>query len=457
MLDFSHYMAETLGEIYYERTKAKIVPPVSQTQLERAVAKLHPLQSKHPILPQNRPADAALCISIAQHQLEVQLFFMVLYCHILRATSSETSWSVTEEQLPPMKAAVKNHHKEMLTCVRAIADTFDYIHSLNPSRSMSCLPHCFGVYCAAVILGVAQLRREVDLDTDIVRIERALKAIQSLPATSENPDIAKAAICSLKKILRGIRELKNGAQPKTRAGDTSSVNDSAANAPEGRRPTATHPSPMSGMETDQTQGSRKRPDSAIVEAELRPDKRIKCGTTSLGHGEPIQPDSITRQATIKDQSSQEVTRLKNDISMTPDHNQLHIDSLERQPLESSTSSPTFIANDQEEFRDASSQSAPAQDATNVLNSLSWWVHPQVITHQPMHNIIWSDSTFDAVASEDDDDKGVTLTTSSQLPPPPETGSCDDEHLSQTDAPSVSPPRMQTNKLDNAKYIPSPPS
>ncbi|KAK5055251.1 hypothetical protein LTR84_013001 [Exophiala bonariae] len=177
------------------------------------------LQEGAPSPSQDGPKDLAYSIAVAEHQLDIHLFSILLHHYHTRVTSSEAVQPPGRDKpstRPPKsnKARILRKHasdirqKEIFQSARRVMELFDYIHTSDTSKSTLSWTHCFGAYSAALILGVARLRQDVDLPTDSSRIQQISKVFHELTTTMPALSIAQLASGPLETLATALGNLE---------------------------------------------------------------------------------------------------------------------------------------------------------------------------------------------------------------------------------------------------------
>lgn len=177
------------------------------------------LQERAPGPSQDGPKDVTHSIAVAEHQFDIHLFSIVLHHYLTRVPSSEpappTGRDKSSTRQPKLskarilrKQASDVRQKEMFQSARRVMELFDYIHKSDTSRSTLQWTHCFGAYSAAVILGVARLRKDVDLSTDSSRIQQTFKVFQELTTTMPALSITHIASDPLETLATALGNLE---------------------------------------------------------------------------------------------------------------------------------------------------------------------------------------------------------------------------------------------------------
>lgn len=205
VLDFTEYMIEFLNHIHQDQNDRHSHWEARTTILQSELNKLHAMQSKLPVLPTATPSGP-VANAIAQHQVDVHLVLIVLYCQVLRSTSTENTRSGRPRNM--RKSSMKNHYWGLLKSLRASVDIFDHSYGLDPATIASSWPRCFGVFCAASMLGIARIRQDLDMETDAKRIERTLEIFIDLANAGQAPGVAQHASETLTDILDAIKDLE---------------------------------------------------------------------------------------------------------------------------------------------------------------------------------------------------------------------------------------------------------
>ncbi|KIX08055.1 uncharacterized protein Z518_02710 [Rhinocladiella mackenziei CBS 650.93] len=418
IMDFSQYLVEALGEMTSDRSEIgtegerpplETIPgqinsdqPAKRSTLETYLSRLQRLQSKLPHLPRNGMAEISLWIDIAEHQLEVQLFSMVLNCQLSRWTPPEPAQPIIERYTPSApelgtpgnlpKPSCKNYLNETLQSGRSIIDTFDYIHSLDPSKSTSSWPRCFGVFCAAVILGMGRLGRKVDLETDSTRIERMLQIFQKLSKRSPGSRMPQMAVKILGDILEGIKVLDGLPGSRTDFCITSAVGETSS---------VTRPRPKDKVETTDP-GPRvllKRPKTSTYEEDIGAPKRQRYSEIQSGYDTSLPENASPWQTSHEQQYTQHISAFR-EMPPAPFHESSSQDSFAPPPPSQQQlafppgASTSFNASEQLEYTNVGFPSSHPDNSSEIF-SVPWWVHPPMMFHPPMYHDGWQgqDLTF----------------------------------------------------------------
>ncbi|KIX06626.1 uncharacterized protein Z518_04602 [Rhinocladiella mackenziei CBS 650.93] len=415
IMDFSQYLLEVLGEVTSNQSKIEpdglrspletYLGQVNSNQpteegssrakrstLETYLSRLQRLQSKLPHLPRDGMTEVSLCI--AEHQLEVQLFSMFLNCQLFRCTLPKPARPIIERHTsaPNLEApgnlprqSFKTYLSEAFQSSRRIIDIFDYIYSLDPFKSTSSWLRCFGVFCAAVILGIGRLGREVELEADSTRIERMLKIFQELSKRSPESRMSQMVAKTLDDILKGFKVLDDVLRSTTDFSVISAIGEASPKAVTGWQSTTTRSKPKDKVRTADS-GSRsllEYSSTSTYEEDIRAEKR-RYSKIQSGHDNPWQENASTWQI-AQDQCSFEQQRQQ-----------------QQAPLPSASMS--FNASEQLEYSNVGFLSTFPANPTEFF-SVPWWVYPPM-SHPSMYHIGWQgqDLSFAMMSADAAQDK-----------------------------------------------------
>ncbi|KIW17390.1 hypothetical protein PV08_04584 [Exophiala spinifera] len=183
--------------------------------LEEYLLRVIQHQAQLPLLQQGAHKTIPLLVAIADHQIEVQLFEIIIRCGLVRCfsvapTAGDKEAAQGRNPHSSDDNKVRSMVSNLLQSARVVCDTFAYIYDIDTSIAVSSWPRCFGLFCAALMLAMSRLRRETVLDEDVFRVERALDVFRCRSASCPGSGIAPCAITTLKILLRHIRLLMAG-------------------------------------------------------------------------------------------------------------------------------------------------------------------------------------------------------------------------------------------------------
>ncbi|KAJ9605735.1 hypothetical protein H2200_009584 [Cladophialophora chaetospira] len=375
VLDFTEYMIEFLNHVHQDSNDRYSHWEDRTTMLQSELNRLIAIQSSLQDLPLTTPPDATES-SRAQHRVDVHLVLMVLYCQILRSTSSENTRSGRIRNA--RKSAAKTQYRELLKSLRAALDIFDYSFKLDPSQAALSWPRCFGILCAASMLGIARLRQDVDVDTDSERIQRALDTFVDLANAGQVPAVAQLAVETLPEVLDGIKALEQqssgskGAVPMPREGMTAHENALPPSVPRASK---------SAQKIKSEAPSLKRRDTSNLEENTRVGKRTRHDI------EPRVYENHFRDPTWPDLAYSQAMSAEN-ATTAPKQEPSASQTFVEQP--SSLSAATSF-NEQMEYYEAGY--VPTHpDSFVEYHPDSQWVHPPQVYFPPLYDD-WLQSQF----------------------------------------------------------------
>ncbi|KAL2432144.1 Amidase 1 [Exophiala dermatitidis] len=411
ILDFTQYMQEVLNDILPEKFPGKAELDVDKATLESHLARLQELHSKFSYLPQNGKTDPPLWAAIAEHQYKIQLFLMVLNSQIVMSialggrsskkseksegqTPSSTASSTKSKRPQPLrKHSSKGYLEEMFQAVRRITSLFEYINALDSAPTPP-WPRCFGVYCAASLLGIARLRQDIDhIQTDMDRLQDILKFFQGSLRRSPRSAIAQAAVMSLGAIVERVLRPFDQHQPNTAADGTvqtqdglsQSFNDENTQTPQSR--SFANQAPVDNSNPmQQHQHHLKRPQAFQYEAEVRPEKRMRYSAIPPNYENTMHGNPPAWERGQGPPPYAQPMSSFSEMSAASFHEASMQHSLEQASF--AHSAPTsFSASDQMQYA-AMSYSSGRPDNGSQLHSFPFWMHPPMLIHPPMYHAGW---------------------------------------------------------------------
>jgi len=396
ILDTSQLMLEVLNYMTSNSQGPDSSLEAKHSTMMQYLWRLQQIQAKIPTVPQHGTADPQFAIAVTGHQIEIELFSLVLNCQISRETFPDGHQSTPEEQDGPLWLerlhkfdwrSSRRHYDEVLLSVRAILDMFDHIHELDPSEPIESWTSYFGAACAAIALGAAQLRQDTPLQTDIERIEQILKVFRQIANRHSKSLVVPLAIQSLSSILVSIKEMDGLGQHGEVAGSppdihpsTEGVGDIRSTASRSRAVDKVTPSNLGMTPT------RKRQSASRYRDDQKRDKRARHHGAPSTYEGPVQEGNPTWQPG-HDQHLAPRAPAFSERSATSFHDQSTQSSFE-QPHFPHGPSTSFTGNGQLEY------SIPAcglaqPDGEHQYHSDLGWLHPPIQFHPPM----WDGSLF----------------------------------------------------------------
>lgn len=394
--EFIQFKMEVLTSINTDQTQATPVPEDQQPKQEAVLKRFEKLQEKAPVPSQDSSKDIGHSIAVAEHQMDIHLFSIVFHHHLARVTSLDQAQPPGHDKSSaglPKPARSRNLRKQshgkaqrdMFQSARRVMELFDYIFISDTTRSVLAWTQCFGAYSAAVMLGVARLRQDVDLPTDLSRIQQTLKVFQELASAEPALNIAHPAASSLETLRIAIEGLENGrdapvksepAQMK-RSPTISGKPDASSSRTRNQVKTEVDPIDTS------LQRHGKRPNPSVYDDEdQHQDKRPRFSTKVPGFDGRRQsaPDWSGSQ---EHQYVQQGSSFR-DIPMESLHDQSATAGFEQAfPHSASTS---FTGNEPMEYSNLDYGSS--QDNSHHYNPVEPWYHPPMSIHPPMYSRLW---------------------------------------------------------------------
>ncbi|EXJ83439.1 hypothetical protein A1O1_07062 [Capronia coronata CBS 617.96] len=399
ILDFSQYMLEVLGDVIPARSPGKTECTVDKATLESYLHRLQDLHSGFSYLPQNGKTDSALWTAIAEHQFKVQLFLMVLNCHIVMAMASGRSQKPSEGRSqsaskpkrpqPLRKHSSKGYLDEMFQSVRRITSLFEYINALDPSP-IPPWPRCVGVFCAVCVLGIARLRQDIEgIQTDTDRIQELLKFFQGTLKRSPRSAIAQAAVMSLGNIVEGLQRADEQQHPSTvtdgvaepRGGLTSTL-DGESSQPLQSRSFSTE-APVDNTGSGHGQPLKRPLPPARYEEDVRPEKRLRYSVMPPSYENSVHANTAAWQSDQGPPPYGQAMSSFSEMSAASFHESSVQHSFEQASLAHSAVN-SFNANDQLQYASFGYANGPPDNATQF----PFWMHPPMMIHPPMYHAGW---------------------------------------------------------------------
>ncbi|KIW30771.1 uncharacterized protein PV07_02473 [Cladophialophora immunda] len=369
--DFSQYMIEVLDRFNRGKNDPQMMSSQErESMLEADLSRLYQLQSKLPPIPQNGASDTSLSIAITQHHIDVQLMLMVLHCQMLRSMRNQHT------------SAKRAKYRELLKCSRMVTEMFDSIHSLDPTETASSWPRCFGVFCAAVMLGIATIRQEVGVSIGSKRVERTLGIFKDLAKAGQASGVAELAKKSLDLVVERIRELEH--PPTSATGLTIGPTVTCPTTPTGEV------TPPAAPLTDLS--AKVRRNVAGLKRRRRPSLEGKLGANKrqMFEFKDIAPCNLEQRRASWHPGTEhhyaQAMAAFHDPSASNAQNRPESQSFQDKcpPLAVSTS---FAAPDQRAMSSVGFGSAPLEHF-HEFQAAHHWVHPPMMYHPPMYDDWW---------------------------------------------------------------------
>jgi len=379
-LEFKLLMMEVLTSINADKAQATQVTEGRRPEQESVLRKFERLQEKVLALSQDSSKDIGHSIAVAEHQLDVHLFSIMFYSHLARFTKSDQFELPGPEkssagQSKPVKSRTlrkKSSDKTqevIFQSARTVMELFDFLFISDSTRTALSWTQCFGAYSAAVLLGEARLRQDVDPPTDSLRIQQTLKVFQELSATVPALNIARLASASLESLAVALGGLVRG-----------------RNAPVKTEPMQMKRSPTISREPDASLGSTqtkgkskvdpvatsiqrqgKRSNPSVHDDTQHREKRPKFSTNV--------PSYDGRRQSVPDwSSSQEHQYVQQGSS---------ISDIPMEPFHDQSASTSFTGNEPMEYGSYGSN----QDNSHHF-PVEPWYHPPMFIHPPMYDRHW---------------------------------------------------------------------
>ncbi|OAL35360.1 hypothetical protein AYO20_05411 [Fonsecaea nubica] len=370
--DFSQYMLEVLERFNRGKNDPQILSSQErETRLEADLTRLYHLQSKLPPVPQNNSSDPSLSIAITQHHIDVQLMLMVLHCQMLRAMRNQHT------------SAKRAKYRELLKCSRLITEMFDSIHSLDPTKTASSWPRCFGVFCAAVMLGIATIRQEVGVSIGSKRVERTLSIFKDLGKAGQATGVVDLAITSLDLVVERIKELEH---PPTSATGIS------------LGPTVTCPTTPTGEVTPPAApltdfAAKVKRNDANLKRRRRPSFEGKLGANKrqMFEFKDIAPSNLEQRRASwhpgTDHHYAQAMAAFHDAAANSVQNRPEQASFQQDKCPPPAVSTSFTANDQTAMSAVGYGTTPLEQF-HEFQAAHHWVHPPMMYHPPMYDDWW---------------------------------------------------------------------
>ncbi|OAL18441.1 hypothetical protein AYO22_10637 [Fonsecaea multimorphosa] len=367
--DFSQYMIEVLDRFNRGKNDPQMMSSQErETMLEADLTQLYQLQSKLPPIPQNSSADVSLSIAITQHHIDVQLMLMVLHCQILRSMRNQHT------------SAKRAKYRELLKCSRMITEMFDSIHGLDPTKTASSWPRCFGVFCAAVMLGIATIRQEVGVSIGSKRVERTLGIFKDLAKAGQASGITELATKSLDLVVERIRELEH--PPTTTTGLTAGVTVTCPTTPTG------DVTPPAAPLTDLT--AKLKRNVASLKRRRRPsfEGKFSAHKRQMLEFKDIAPSNLEqRRASWHPGTENHYAQAMAAFHDPSGQNRLDQPSFQPDKCPLPAVSASFSAGDQRAMSSVGYGSSQLEHF-HEFQAAHHWVHPPMMYHPPMYDDWW---------------------------------------------------------------------
>ncbi|OAP64096.1 hypothetical protein AYL99_00068 [Fonsecaea erecta] len=370
--EFSQYMIEVLDRFNRGRNDpSKLSSHERETMLEADLTQLYQLQSKLPPIPQNSSSETSLSIPIIQHHIDVQLMLMVLHCQMLRSMRNQHT------------SAKRAKYRELLKCSRLITEMFDSIHSLESTQTASSWPRCFGVFCAAVMLGIATIRQEVGVSIGSKRVERTLGIFKDLAKAGQASGVAELAMKSLDLVVDRIRELEH--PPTSSTGLTAPATVTCPTTPTGE---VTPPAPPL---TDLS--SKVKRNVAGLKRRRRPSFEGKFGANKrqMFEFKDIAPSNLEQRRASWHPGTEhhyaQAMAAFHDPSAGNGLNRLDLQSFQQDKCHPTPVSASFTAGDQRAMSNVGYGST-SMEHFHEFQAAHHWVHPPMMYHPPMYDDWW---------------------------------------------------------------------
>jgi nitrous oxide reductase accessory protein NosL len=387
-IDFTDSMVDLLNSIQQAAIDRR--PGIGEEKravLQSCLTRLQDLQSRLPSLPQSGLAESMLSC-YAQQQVDIQSAMMVIYCQLLRSKMADnTKAGRLRNQRDP---ATKGFYKRFLECLRTIIDIFDYSYKLDSISTASSWPRCFGVYCAALMLGIARLRQETDVETDNDRLRTAIDIFAALAETGQASGVAALAADSLQDILDAIGELEQAFASNTAEMPVPGEQDTSHHVAEKAAETSGPQTSRHGLPLQASVPSVKRTNASSLDEETRGAKRakIETETTNYNHTSTSSWEGGQYpQAMSYDQST-------NPPLQTPPMSQ----PFEQQPYSSSTA-----VSFSEPFEFYEGGYVASHAGLDEYHPGNHWLHPPLVYFPPLYDSVFQ-AQFQSI--EDVNDPGA---------------------------------------------------
>ncbi|EXJ87339.1 hypothetical protein A1O3_04298 [Capronia epimyces CBS 606.96] len=395
MLDLSQYMLEVLGTIIPNNCPAKTESEMEKATLESYLNRLQDLHSRFSYLPQNGKADPPLWAAVAEHQFKVHLFLMVLNCQLVMSMASVPSQRPSEGRIPSSsklkrsslrKNSSKGYLDQLFQSVRRITSLFEYIKVLDPFP-IPPWPRCFGVYCAASVLGIARVRQDIEpLQTDTDRLQGLLKFFQGSLRRLPRSAIAQAAVVSLDGVLDGLAEQQ---RPPAVAERDSEPHDRPMKTPNDESSHATQSNSSIKEGAADNSGSTqhlKRTSTSMYPDETRAEKRPRYSAMPLTYENSVHGNPPAWQGEQGPSPYAQPMSSFSEMSAASFHESSVQNSFDQGSF--AHSAPTsFAGNDQLQYASLG-YAASHPDTAAQLSSFPFWMHPPMLIHPPMYHAGW---------------------------------------------------------------------
>jgi hypothetical protein len=389
------FKMEVLTSISTDKAQATSVTEARPPKQEAVLKKFERLQEKAPVPSQDGSKDIIHSIAVAEHQLDIHLFSIVFHHHLARGTSLDQAQPPGHDKKSAgqskqgksrnlRKQSSGKTQRDMFQSARRVMELFDFIYTSDTSRSALSWTQCFGAYSAAVILGVARLRQEVDLPTDSSRIQQTLKVFQDLTTVMPALNIAQLATGPLETLAIALEGLEDDRENPTtsesvqikRSPKISGKTDPSSSGTQNKRKREAEP-------IDTTLRGQGEPhNQSVYDDDQHQEKRARFSAEAPsfdGHGQNV-PDWAPSQ---EHQYAQPGSSFR-DIPMESFHDQPASASFQ-QPFPPSAST-SFTGNEPMEFSNL--EYGSAQDSSHHYNSIEPWYHPPMSIHPPMYDRQW---------------------------------------------------------------------
>jgi len=440
-LDFTQYLIDVLGSVMTAEPGENGTTTEKNASLQRELARLERLQTRVQQLSQQRKKEVDLSIAIADHQLAVHLFSLVLYCRIARSATRETattsshshstgSTSSNERRSQPPLTPARPHglrslrkhtsyskQKEILQSARDILDALKYIQSLEAAQNGYHWIRCFAAFCAASILAIARLRQEVDLEADDSRIRQVLRLFQDLSARFPDSSLAQLATTRLNELIGALNDLYAHTATEMYADTHPAFNLPPTNfrhEPDASLATARRLNDMLSAADETQRLYRKRPGvPPEYHSTAQGNKRQRLGVIP-----PIYENQVAvNPAGWHAQHDPSYAEMTNPSSHDPASQQ---SSYHQQSSFSTTASVSFTANEGMDFANMRFAAVHADGGSQIYNAS--WLHPPMEWHPPLYPPGWNsgDATYAMVPMESAQHSfyGAPATMSMGQPPHP---------------------------------------
>ena len=381
-LEFIRHKMQIIALMYDDKDKPGVDVDAKRSKQDTLMRMLESFQEFHTQAPapsQDHSKDVLHSIAVAEHQLDMHLFSMVLNHHVARTTAMEQDRpSAREKQISAQgkhsksrnvrKQSPSKHYKEMHQSARQIMELFNHIHNSDTSKSTLSWTQCFVTYYAAWILGIARLRQDSELNTDSSRIKQTLMVFQELVNNKAELSIAPLVIAPLEKVVAVLCNIESSEDTLPRS--VSKQMMQAPPAPE--RSTIANDVPVinTGM-----QNKLKRGMTSSYEDDAYMAKRPRYpGTTPMFD----EQGEIAAWTTTQEQPYAQIVPPYGDVPMGSFHGQ---------PSFPPSASSSFTGYEPLEYP-ASLGYTSAQASYFVVDPDEQWTGPPFYFHPPMYDSYW---------------------------------------------------------------------